>query len=161
MKLAWFGKSVTVEESIRLEPGMMPCGDVISGFLVQQGYREIAASEQEVSAVRGRKVLNLVNAGDPRRHHHSTKVTIGPDAVHVKTHIDSWFSLGTKHDVAVFFAEIEVLRHLLQTKKLSLAPLQEAQARRRKSDLMILLSAVGIAILLGIAVAIAVRAYIF
>jgi hypothetical protein len=147
-----FSKRVAVEETIPINPEMMQDNDMISDFLAQQGYRDISVKESRINAVRGHKIWNLMNIGDPRRNYHSTEVSVSSDVISVKTHIDAWFGLGTKYDKAVFAAEIEMLRHFLQTRELSLAPLQEAQARRRKSDLMTFLIIIGVGILIGIGV---------
>jgi len=146
----WFGKRAAVEEEISINPGMMQDCDTISDFLVRQGYREISVIDSGVNAVRGHKIWNLMNIGDPRRNYHSIEVTVNPGIIHVKTQIDSWFGLGTQYDKAVFEAEITMLRHFLQTRELSLAPLQEAQALRRKSDMKTFLILIGVGICIGI-----------
>lgn len=127
----------------------------ISDFLEQQGYREISSTEAVVHSVRGRKIWNLINVGDPRRNYHSTDVYVGSDKIQVKTEVDTWFGLGTEHDKSVFAAEIEMLDTFLQTREFSPAPLQKVLARRRKSDLKTFLIMIGIAILIGIGLAVA------
>jgi hypothetical protein len=146
----WFNTRVTLAAEIPIAPETKQQISAISNFLAQQGYRNISAADSGVHAMRGRKIWNLINLGDPRRNYHSTQASIRHDTLDVKTCIDSWFGLGTKHDKAVFAAEIEMLRRLLHTGELSPAPLLEAQARRRKSDLTKLLLLVGVGVLIGI-----------
>lgn len=114
--------------------------------------RDISVVGSVVNAVRGHKIWNLVNVGDPRRNFHSTEVSVNPDMILVRTEVDTWFGLGTEHDKAVFASEIKILSSFLQAGELSLAPLQEAQTRRRKSDFRTFLILVGVGILLGVCV---------
>gem|GEM_PF-3680651 len=151
----WFGKSATVTARIPVAAETVQDIGVISDFLRRQGYRDTSSTEAAVHGVRGRKIWNLLNIGDPRRNYHSTDVTVGPVEITVKTEVDTWFGLGTEHDKAVFGAEIEMLGHLLQTGELSPAPLHEAQARRRRSDLKTFLILIGVAIVIGIGLAVA------
>jgi len=146
----WFGKSVPVTADIPVEPGTERGVDVVSDFLNRLDYRDISAAGSVVNAVRGHKIWNLINIGDPRRNFHSTEVSVTPDMIRVRTTIDTWFGLGTEHDKAVFVSEIKMLSSFLQAGELSFAPLQEAQTRQRKSNLKTFLILVGVGILVGV-----------
>ncbi len=150
----WFSKEVTIEKSIPVGPELRLDNDLISDFLVQQGYRDVSITDSRIGAVRGHKIWNLFTIGDPRRNYHSILVSIAPGLISVRTQVNSWFGLGTQHDKAVFVAEIDILKHFLQTGKLDYSLLEEAQARQRKSDLITFLILIGVGVLFGIAVVI-------
>ena len=145
----WFDKSVVVAATLPIKSDSMKSINTISEFLTRMGYRDASRTDTTINALRGHKLMNLINVGDPRRNYHTTEVAVGTDAVDVKTQVDSWYGLGTEHDKAVFAVEIEMLRHFLQTGEFSLTPLQEAQVRRRKSDIKTFLLGLGIVILFG------------
>lgn len=157
----WFGGRLQLDYSRRLGAGAQPDPDVVSEFLNRRGYREIARTDDGVTAVRGSKAWNLINIGDPRRLYHSTHVTLGPDSVAVRTEVDTWFGLGTRHDAAVFEAEIDMLGQLLETGVADESLLSEAQARRQKSDLFTCLILLGIGVLLGVAAVAAMSLFVF
>ena len=146
----FFRKVVEIEKTIPLDGKSQEYTKHIFDFLTKQGYRDISGTDTTFTGVRGHKLLNLFNVGDPRRLYHTISVTLSDDAISVMIQVDSWYGLGTEHDISVFVAEVEMLKNALITERMDNTPLIEAQKRRRKSDWKIFFILVGVAILIAV-----------
>jgi len=134
----------------------------LADFLRILEYRDVAVLDQKLIGVRGIEMRKMLAQElrtwrpsfgcDPRRHLHTTEISVYPDKLKVDCRIQSWFSLGTKDDTGVFEAEIKMLLEFLQSGKFSDSPLQEAQHFRHGSDrrtmLMLVSVSVGVVLLI-------------
>ena len=154
----WFMTNFVIDREIPSDAPLDEKRSRVHQFLTGQGFRSIEDVSDEVSAVRGRKFATLFNVGDPRRSYHAITVVLDEKSISIEFLIDSWFSMSTRHDTAVFVAETAILEGLLQTGMIDQTPLTAAQAKRRKSDLMSLLILTCIAVCIAVTMCIAVGA---
>jgi len=153
----WFEKVVKIEKTILLDGKSQEHAKRILDFLAKQGYRDISGTDTTFTGVRGNKLCNLINLGDPRKMYHVISVAVSDDAISVMFQIDSWCNLWTEHDRSVFLLEVDMLDNYLATECLDNAPMIEAKKRIRKSDRKILFISCGVGALIGTVLFIIVR----
>lgn len=130
----WFGKSVEIVDTVPGHPGRETSRARLRAFLTRQGFRDITEADGQICACRQGGVAFSLIGQDPRRHAHRVEILAEEQAFRVRIRIRSSFSLGTKHDTGVFLAELDLLKTFLQTGELDDSGLEQAQARRRRSD---------------------------
>lgn len=130
----YFGKEVKIEKTIQLSKQLHDFKEQIFEFLINLGYRNVSETDDVIIGVRGLKFWTLFNIGDPRRNYHNISINVLRDTLRVVINMDSWYGLGTEHDISVFISEIEMLKNFLETEHLDYSPLNKAQKKRRRSD---------------------------
>ncbi|MHC5138607.1 MAG: hypothetical protein ACYSOF_01760 [Planctomycetota bacterium] len=145
-----YRKEVEIEKTIPLTIQSHELKKHIFDFLTKMGYRDISDSENIFIGVRGLKFWTLFNIGDPRRNYHIISIEMSCEILNIVIKMDSWYGLGTEHDISVFVAEIEMLKTFLETECLDYSPLNEAQKKRRKSDWMTFFILLGVSFLIAV-----------
>jgi len=140
----WFRKSLTIDWRISLGPSAARDHETITEFLSALGYRDITVEDETIQALRGNDPRDLAHPdwrlwkapreGDPRRHLHTTYLTLRSDAIDIRTIIESRYSVGTLYDSRVYIAEYEMLRQHLEFGTFDDSEMQEAQKLRIRSD---------------------------
>ena len=94
----------------------------------------------------------LSYGSDPTLHFHTTEIVLTQESLLSRSTIQSWYSLGTAQDTAVFAAEFDMLKQYLADGTHSDTSLLEAQKRRRASDKRTMMIALGVTIFTGISI---------